>query len=98
MLENRQLICCLQRKEELLRRSAVHRSAIADEARNLRPIATWVDLGIDATRKARACWETLAPFLSLWQARKRDSGGVTEMVANGFALAGTFKALWRTWT
>jgi hypothetical protein len=74
MLEISQLTRCQQRKEEVLRQCAAHRDTLMAEARVLRPMAIWVDVGIAAVRNARACWETWIPFFSSWQAGKGDSG------------------------
>jgi len=70
-----QLTRCQQRKAALLQQSATYRSVLAKEAQNLRPVAAWVDLGIDIARKARAGWTALAPLLSLWQTRKQSQPG-----------------------
>ena len=98
MLEITQLTRCQQRKEEVLRRCAVHRGALLAEARVLRPMAIWVDVGIAAVRNARACWETWLPFFSSWQAGKGDSGSLIEKITKGFAIARSLKELWRGWS
>ena len=98
MFENRELTCCRQRKEALRRQSAAHRTALIAEAQNLRPIATQVDLGIAIARQVRAGWETLAPLLSLWQARKQKSSGLIGKIANGIALARSVAEMWKRWS
>lgn len=98
MFENRELNGWRQRKEALLRQSAANRSALMTEAKNLRPIVAWVDLGLSLIRQARAGWEVLAPLLSLWQARKQESSGLIGKIANVIALARQLTAVWKKWS
>jgi hypothetical protein len=97
MLEISQLTRCQLRKEEVLRQCAAHRDTLMAEARVLRPMAIWVDVGIAAVRNARACWETWIPFFSSWQAGKGDSGSLIEKITKGFAIARSLKELWKKW-
>jgi hypothetical protein len=97
MFGNGQLTCCQQHKAALLQQSVTHRSVIAQEAQNLRPVAEWVDLGIAVARKARAGWTALAPLLSLWQTRKQATSGVASKLAGAIAIARSLRAVWKRW-
>ena len=90
-----QLIRCQQHKAALLQRSATHRRVLRAEAQKLRPVAGWVDLGLDAARQARAGWSVLAPLLSLWQTRRQESSGLVGKWAEALALIRAIAAWWR---
>ena len=67
------------------------------EARNLRPVAAWMDLGIDVAGKARAGWNVLARLLPPWRKRKQETGGFAQKLAGGVSLARALVALWKSW-
>ena len=81
----------------MLRRSAANRSVLAQEVRNLRPVAAWVDLGIGVARKVRMGWSVLAPLLSQWQTRKQEPSGVVHKLAEAISIARSIAALWKNW-
>jgi hypothetical protein len=97
MFGNGQLIRCQQHKAALLEQGATHRSVLAHEARNLCPVAEWVDLGIALARNARAGWTALSPLLSLWQTRKQESSGFIHKLAEAISLARSLATLWKYW-
>lgn len=86
-----------QRKATLLRQSAVHRQILVQEARNLRPVAEWVDLGIGVAQRARAVLSALVPLFSLWQMRKQESSGFITKLADAIALGRSITELWKSW-
>ena len=90
-----QLTHSQQRKSALLQQSTAHRRALITEADNLRPVAGWVDLGIDVARKARTAWSVLAPLLSVWQARRQESSGFVHKLAEALSLARSLTELWK---
>ena len=97
MFENRELNAWRLRKEALLRQSAAHRAALMTEAQGLQPVAAWMDLGIAAGQKLRSSWQSLVPLLSLWQARKQESGGLIGKITRGIALACSLAEFWKQW-
>lgn len=97
MFGNGQLTRCQQRKATLLQQSAPHRRALMTEAQNLRPVAGWVDLGINVARKARTGWSVLAPLHSLRQTREQEPSGVVHKLAEAISLARSIAALWKNW-
>ena len=97
MFGNGQVTRCQQHKAALLKQSTTHRSVLAQEAQNLRPVAEWANLSIGVTRKARAGWAALAPLLSLWQTRKQGSSGVARKFAGAIAIARSLTAIWKKW-
>lgn len=97
MFKHEQLIHCQQHKAALLQQSAAHRLALTREAANLRPVASWVDLGFDLARKARSGWATVAPFLSLWATRKQESTGFIHKLAQAVSLARSVMTIWKNW-
>ena len=94
MFGDGQLTDCEQRKAALLRQSAAHRIALATEAQKLRPIASWVDLGIDVAGKARVGWQAVAPLLSWWQVRRNKPSGLIQKAASAISLVRTVTAVW----
>ncbi len=90
-----QLTLLQQRKSALLQQCAAHRRALITEAENLRPVAGWMDLGIDVVRKARTGWSVLGPLLSVWQTRKQESSGFVHKLADAFSIARSLTALWK---
>ena len=97
MFENRQLTHFQGRKAVLLQKSAAHRREFKTEAQNLRRVAGWMDLGIDAARKARAGGDVMASWLCLRRARKDESAGFTRKLAAAISLARSLPALWKSW-
>lgn len=94
MFENEPLTQCRQRKAALLLQSATHRLALLAEARNLRPVAGWVDVGLDAARKARTGWNALAPLLACWRMRKQESPDLIHKLTNALSVARSLAAVW----
>ncbi len=90
-----QLARCAERKTALLQQSARHRDALIAEAQQLRPVAAWMDLGLDLARKARTGCTALAPLLSLWQTRKQEKSGFMQKLTGGISLARSLAALWK---
>lgn len=90
-----QLARCAERKTVLLQQSARHRDALIAEAQQLRPVAAWMDLGLNLARKARTGWTALAPLLSLWQTRKQEKSGFMHKLIGGISLARSLMALWK---
>lgn len=95
MLGRGQLRRCRERKAALLRQSAAHRSVLSEEARALRPVAGWVDLGIEVVHKVRAGWSVLAPLFSFWQMKKEGSSGLMQKLAGGISIARSLAGLWQ---
>lgn len=85
---------CRQRKVALLQQSAAHRRVLLAEARNLSAVAGWVDVGIDAARKARTGWSALAPLLACWRMRKHKSPGLIHNLADALSVVRSLAALW----
>ena len=67
------------------------------EARNLRPVAAWMDLGIVVAGKARAGWNVLACLLNPWRKRKQETSDFVQKLAGGVSLARSLLALWKSW-
>ena len=97
MFGHEHLTHCQQRKAALLQRSATHRLALMTEAQNLRPVAEWVDVGMSVARKVRMGWTVLAPLLSLWRTRERESSGFIHKLAGAIALARSLMEGWKSW-
>ncbi|MBI3869820.1 MAG: hypothetical protein HY299_14955 [Verrucomicrobia bacterium] len=97
MFANGQLTRRRQHKAALLQRSGTHRSVLAKEAQNLRPVAEWADLGIAVARKTRSGWAALEPLLSLWQTRKQEPSGLVHKLATITSLARSLATLWKSW-
>ena len=97
MFGNGQLTDCEQRKAALLRQSAAHRIALTREAQKLRPLASWVDLGIDVVGKARVGWKAVAPLLSWWQVRRNKPSGLIQKAASAISIVRTVTAVWKNW-
>ena len=97
MFRHGELDRCHVRKAVLLRQSAANRLALAREARNLQPVAEWVDLGIALARKARTALSALAPLLSVWSSGKQESSGFVGKIAGAFSLGRSLTALWKSW-
>jgi hypothetical protein len=94
MFGNEHLISCQRRKAALLQQSAAHRRVLLAEAQNLRPLVGWVDVSLDAARKARTGWTTLAPLLACWRMREHQSPGLIHKLANALSVARSLAALW----
>jgi hypothetical protein len=92
-----QMTRCQVRKAALLQQSAAHRLALAREAQNLRPVAEWMDLGIDVARKARTGWNFLAPMVSLWRKPNPETSGIGQRFAGVISAARSLTALWKSW-
>ena len=97
MFGNGRLTHCQQRKAALLQQSANHRRTLMTETQNLRPVAGWVDLGVNVARKARTGWSVMAPLLSPWQTRKQEPSGFVHKLAEAISLARSIAALWKNW-
>ena len=97
MLENGQLNGCQDRKAELVQRSAALRRALATDAQSLRAVAAWVDLGIDAARKLRMGWASLAPLFSFWRPRQHSQPGLARKLAVGLYVTRLLAMLWERW-
>lgn len=96
MFGNRELIRCQERKAALLRQSAAHRLVLVREARTLRPVAGWVDLGLGLVRKVRTGWSVLAPLLSSWRTPQQESSGFVQKIMGGISIARSLSALWQS--
>lgn len=87
---------CEARKAELLRQSDANRERLAADAARLRPVAGWVDLGMEVAQKARAGMSILGPLLSLWKLRKQGGTGLTGTLARAFSIGSSIAGLWRS--
>lgn len=97
MLGNGQLNQCGQRKAELLRRSAAHRDALLAEARKLRDVALWLDLGFRVALKARAGWSGLAPLRTVWNQGSDKPASVVRRIGKALLVARLLVTCWKTW-
>ena len=97
MFGNEPLARCQERKAALLQQSASHRRTLILEAQNIRPVASWVDLGIDLARKTRTGWTALAPLFFVWQSRKQSQPGFVQKLTGAVSLARALTALWKGW-
>ena len=95
MFELGQLTRCQERKAVLLRQIARHRRVLIEEAQNLRPVASWVDLGMDLVRKARTGWRALASVLPFWQMRKQPRAGLVQKLTAGILVGRSLWSLWK---
>jgi hypothetical protein len=93
---NEQLTGYQQRKTALIQESAANRRALVREAQNLRPVFTWVDLGIDVVRKVRGGWSMLTPLLSLWPRRNPDAPSMFQKFAGAISFATSVMAMWKS--
>jgi hypothetical protein len=85
-----------RRKASLLLQSAVHRQTLMKEAENVRPVAGWVDLGIEAARKVQTGWSVLAPLLPLWKTPEHQPSGFIHKVTAAISFARSLTAMWKS--
>ena len=97
MFGNEPLARCQERKATLLQQSAVNRGTLVTAAQNIRPVVSWVDLGLDLAHKTRLGWTALAPLLSVWQTRKDPSSGFVQRITGAVSLARSLLELWKNW-
>ena len=97
MFANRPLARCQERKEELLRQSAVQRRVLEQEAEGLRGLAGWVDRGVGVARAVRLAWAVTAPLTS-GGASGRESRAfrVASWLAKGISLTRSLMAAWQS--
>lgn len=97
MLGNGQLNQCGQRKVELLRRSAAHRDALLAEARKLRDVALWLDLGFGVALKARAGWSALAALRTVCRTTSDKPPGVVRRIGKALLVTRLLLTCWNSW-
>ena len=92
----KQLTECQQCKAALLQQSAAHRLALTTTAQNLRPVAGWVDVGIEVAGKVRKGLSVLAPLVSLWRTRKQEPSGFVHKLAGVLSLVRSLAEMWKS--
>lgn len=97
MFGHEQLTHCEQRKNALLKQSLAHRLVLRREAENIRPIAEWVDMGVNMAHKVQAGLGVLAPLISLWGGRKQGATGLVHKLAEAIALARSLMTVLGSW-
>ena len=96
MLGREELTRHLARKEALLRASEKNRAVLRAEGAKLREVAAWVDTGMSLARKARTIWSVIAPLLNMRGIPVKGSSGLFAKLTQGFALARSLAAFWRS--
>lgn len=95
MLESRELMVHVRRREQLLARIAEDRGRLREHAEALRPAVAWMDLGLNVARKARAAWATIGPLLKAWGVVQPEAGGWIGRWARGLSMGRSMIAAWR---
>ena len=88
---------CGQRKAELLQRSASQRDVLLAEARKLRDVATWLDLGVGVVLNARAGWSALAPLRAVWNTTSAKPAGIVRRIGKALLVARLLVMCWKSW-
>ncbi len=97
MFDPGQLKACAARKAALLSQSAAHRRVLTTEAKRLKPVVQWVDLGVEWTKKIRAGYSVLGPLVdALWHPSTTGGiGSVVQRVRGILSMARSLSALWK---